>query len=266
MGLFDGIRFPYLSMQQINLDWILEKIKELMGFMPEDGNVGDILMRKSDGASWETPSAVQVDINGLPEDLQIMDNDQLVFYDISQQANRKIKPPNLLDSMCSNGYPLMNGTADAGTSKKPSRYDHVHPTDTSRQAALSGAQMNAVNSGAPANSFSSGKLKVDNGGTGVDNLPDLKQALGIHELYADHFDVQSGVTQDMVAESLTGGYIFVTGASSYSRAVYAYGVTSAGVVSYTALHDSADLVITTDTNKISITNNLSSTIRVLQLW
>ena len=167
MTFWDNIRFPYFNMQELNLDWIMKELKRITGFMPQDGNVGDILTRKSEGAAWEPPEAVNININALPEDTEIGDNDQLIFYDISAQANRKIKPPNLLDSMMSNGTPLMDGTASPGTSKKPARYDHKHPTDTSRQAALSGTQMNAVNSGAPANAFSSSVLKKDAGGTGV---------------------------------------------------------------------------------------------------
>ena len=178
MAFWDNIRFPYFNMQELNLDWIMKELKRIAGFMPQDGNVGDILTRKSEGAAWEPPEAVNININGLPEDTDIGDNDQLIFYDISAQANRKIKPPNLLDSMMSNGTPLMDGTASPGTSKKPARYDHKHPTDTSRQAALSGAQMNAVNSGAPANAFSSGILKMANGGLGADNAADALTNLG----------------------------------------------------------------------------------------
>lgn len=165
MAFWDNIRFPYFNMQELNLDWIMNELKRIAGFMPQDGNVGDILTRKSDGASWEPPEAVNININALPEDTEIGENDQLIFYDISAQANRKIKPPNMLDSMMSNGTPLMDGTASPGTSKKPARYDHKHPTDTSRQAALTGVQMNAVNSGAPANCFDgNGVLKAANGG------------------------------------------------------------------------------------------------------
>lgn len=167
MAFWDNIHFPYFNMQELNLDWIMKELKRIAGFMPQDGNVGDILTRKSDGAAWEPPEAVNININGLPEDTEIGDNDQLIFYDISAQANRKIKPPNLLDSMMSNGTPLMDGTGSAGTSKKPARYDHRHPTDTSRQAALSGAQIAAVNSGAAANSFTNGILDILHGGTGA---------------------------------------------------------------------------------------------------
>lgn len=42
--------------------------------------------------------------------------------------------------------PLMDGTAAVGSSAKYAREDHVHPTDTSRQAALvSGTNIKTVN-------------------------------------------------------------------------------------------------------------------------
>lgn len=47
----------------------------------------------------------------------------------------------------SDAAPQMDGTAAAGSSADYSRADHVHPTDTSRQAALSQAQLDAANSG-----------------------------------------------------------------------------------------------------------------------
>lgn len=178
MAFWDNIRFPYFNFQELNLDWIMSELKRIAGFMPQDGNVGDILTRKSEGAAWEPPEAVNININALPEDTEIGENDQLIFYDISAQANRKIKPPNFLDSMMSNGTPLMDGTASPGTSKKPARYDHKHPTDTSRQAALSGVQMNAVNSGAPENAFTSGGILkfnyggLNDSGAGYCRMPD----------------------------------------------------------------------------------------------
>ena len=147
MAFWNNIKWPYQTMQQLNLDWLLTELKRIAGFMPEDGNVGDVLMKKSEGASWEPPEAIDLNINNLPQDTEMTDTDKLVFYDVSAEANRKIAAPDMLNSMMSNAFPLMDGTASAGTSKKPARYDHRHPTDTSRQAALSTAQLAACNSG-----------------------------------------------------------------------------------------------------------------------
>ena len=147
MAFWDNIKFPYFNSQQLNLDWILTEIKRVMGFVPEDGNAGEVLMKTSTGTAWEEIEAIDVNINNLPQDTEIADTDKLIYYDISASANRKITPPDMLNSMMSNATPLMDGTGSAGTSKKPARYDHRHPTDTSRQAALSGTQLAACNSG-----------------------------------------------------------------------------------------------------------------------
>lgn len=39
-------------MQQLNLDWILSKLKTLLRLVPDDGAVGQILRRTRDGAVW----------------------------------------------------------------------------------------------------------------------------------------------------------------------------------------------------------------------
>lgn len=240
MAFWDNIRFPYFNFQELNLDWIMSELKRIAGFMPQDGNVGDILTRKTDGASWEPPEAVNININALPEDTEIGDNDQLVFYDISAQANRKIKPPNLLDSMMSNGTPLMDGTASAGTSKKPARYDHKHPTDTSRQAALSGTQMNAVNSGAPANAFSSGKLNIANGGTGADTAYQARINLDIPMHIYAHGISNNGSLDIDIADN-EKGIIVCTGVYAAAKLMAIYSCNSSGTISYRCVDTSVDL-------------------------
>lgn len=205
MGMFDNIKFPFLTHQQLNLDWILSEIKRVMGFFPESGEAGTVLMKTEDGTAWEELAAIDININGVPEDTELTDTDKLIFYDVSSSANRKITAPNLLNSMMSNGTPLMDGTASAGTSKKPARYDHKHPTDTSRQAALSGAQMAAVNSRAPANSFTeNGLLTVEHGGTGAATAG--QAATNLRVLSFDK--VVNHVTQntDLNAYSVPGAY------------------------------------------------------------
>lgn len=70
MSLFSGIKWPYATMQQLNLDWILEKVK----------NIENVLS-----------------IKDLSADTDIsLTNDYLVFYDASSDENRKISPANLM--------------------------------------------------------------------------------------------------------------------------------------------------------------------------
>lgn len=164
MSMFDNIKFPFLTHQQLNLDWILAEIKRILRFFPEEGDPGTVLMKTEDGASWEGLPAIDININGVPEDIELTDTDKLIFYDVSSSANRKITAPNLLNSMMSNGTPLMDGTGSAGTSKKPARYDHRHPTDTTR---------------APASYFQNNALKIENGGTGATTAAGAVTALGL---------------------------------------------------------------------------------------
>lgn len=266
MAFWDNIRFPYFNFQELNLDWIMSELKRIAGFMPQDGNVGDILTRKSEGAAWEPPEAVNININALPEDTEIGDNDQLIFYDISAQANRKIKPPNLLDSMMSNGTPLMDGTASPGTSKKPARYDHKHPTDTSRQAALSGAQMNAVNSGAAASSFVNGVLKMANGGLGADNAEDARTNLGL-SLWTARRSVAAGssVVLEFPAKS-NHGFVFVSGNAVNTHGIASVDTYSDGEVANAFVMVAASSIsISYSNNQVTITNNSAAYIYLIYI-
>jgi len=244
--------------------------------MPQDGSAGEILMRTADGAAWEPLEAIDVDIKNLPEDMEITDNDQLIFYDISAQANRKIKPPNLLDSMMSNGSPLMDGTASPGTSKKPARYDHKHPTDTSRQAALSGAQMAAVNSGAAANSFNNGILDIAHGGTGglldiahggTGGLLDIAHG-GTNATTAVQaranigaLDANTVLNWNMPANTnlvlnLSNGarfLLYTASATQASKALYIVNTPNAGgEPTYAAVLDGTSIQLTPDTNTLTL--------------
>lgn len=54
------IKFPYSNMQELNLDWILEKIRDILGFIPADGTPDQVLRRTADGAVWSDESVTSV--------------------------------------------------------------------------------------------------------------------------------------------------------------------------------------------------------------
>ena len=83
------IKFPFFNSQELNLDWIMLKLKEILKFMPLNGNVGDVLQRKADGAAWESISAISMDIHSLSSTTPAT-GDEIPVYDISAQGNRKI--------------------------------------------------------------------------------------------------------------------------------------------------------------------------------
>lgn len=64
MGLFNNIKFPYFTSQQLNLDWLLDKVKHILDFIPDDsGDRGDVLTRTDSGADWKTIGEVFGDTN-----------------------------------------------------------------------------------------------------------------------------------------------------------------------------------------------------------
>lgn len=59
------IKFPYPDMQQLNLDWILSRLKAIMKFLPPGGAVGQILRRTSTGAEWSDEGALEQAVNSV---------------------------------------------------------------------------------------------------------------------------------------------------------------------------------------------------------
>ena len=251
MSLFNGIKWPYSTMQQLNLDWILTELKRVMGFFPEDGNAGEVLMKTEEGTEWEPLEAVDLNINALPEDTELTDTDKLVFYDLSASANRKITAPNLLNSMMSDGTPLMDGTASAGTSKKPARYDHRHPTDTSR---------------APASYFQNNALKISNGGTGATTAMQARLNLDIPvHFYAHPITTNQSLTLNMDAGA---GLIICSGQPDTKKLMIIYHVTEDGTVTLRSINPNDNLTtgpatFVPGTNSVTVSNTTTGS---LLLW
>lgn len=55
-------KLPYSTMQQLNLDWILDRIRR---FLPDNGTKGQVLTRTKDGAAWVDPEAASGSVSSV---------------------------------------------------------------------------------------------------------------------------------------------------------------------------------------------------------
>ena len=91
------IRFPFSSLQQLNLDWIMEQLHKILQFMPLNGVPGDVLQRNSDGAAWMPIAAISLDIHSMDALTDpVAGNDELPIYDNSSQGNFKTTVSDLM--------------------------------------------------------------------------------------------------------------------------------------------------------------------------
>ena len=83
------IKFPFTSMQQFNLDWIMQQLHKMLQFMPMNGVAGDVLQRNVDGAVWMPLTSVSLDIHSMSTIPEVEGADELAIYDNSLQGNYK---------------------------------------------------------------------------------------------------------------------------------------------------------------------------------
>lgn len=107
------IQFPFFTMQQLNLDWILDKLKTILKFVPTDsGNVGDVLQRNADGAAWMPLGGVTMDIDGLPYTSAPDDYDEIPIYNLAYQQNKKTTISDIV-ALASSAVSSVNGQTGA---------------------------------------------------------------------------------------------------------------------------------------------------------
>lgn len=121
-------------MSELSAEWI--KIP--------DGNGGFQKCWIRDSAARNKIATLQTDVSGKQDALSTA---QLNAVNSGITAAKVATYDAISVPTASTASPQMDGTASAGSSSNWSRGDHVHPSDTSKQDALSTAQLNAVNSG-----------------------------------------------------------------------------------------------------------------------
>ena len=102
---------PYHSLQELNLDWILTKVRDMLRFLPDDGTVGQILRRTAHGAEWSNEQgggggAVN-SVNGQTGDVV------LTAGDVGALPDSTVIPENTSDLVNDSGFVDAAGAAAA---------------------------------------------------------------------------------------------------------------------------------------------------------
>ena len=173
------IKFPFTSMQQFNLDWIMEQLHKILQFMPLNGVAGDVLQRTVDGAAWQPISAVSLDIHGLnsttPDGA-----DELPIYDNDLAGNYKVTVQDILDMVPAAPVSSVNGQTGTVVLSIPS--DTSDLTNgagfVDAAGAAAAAPVQSVNGQTGAVIVSGGAVDSVNGKTGTVVLDKTDIGLG----------------------------------------------------------------------------------------
>lgn len=135
-------RFPYTNLNDINLDWIIKKVKALIGLVDEKqdkpdnaGTAGQVLgLDENLNPVWldQTGGGGTTNYNNLLNKPRI---ESVTLSGNKTAAELGLAKITEIPSPASSGTPEMDGTASNGASSHYARADHVHPTDTTRAAA-----------------------------------------------------------------------------------------------------------------------------------
>ena len=114
------IKFPFTSMQQFNLDWIMQQLHKMLQFMPMNGVAGDVLQRNVDGAVWMPLTSVSLDIHSMSTIPEVEGADELAIYDNSLQGNYKGTIADILALVPASPVSSVNGQTGAVVLSIPS--------------------------------------------------------------------------------------------------------------------------------------------------
>lgn len=116
------IEFPFFNMQQLNLDWIIDKIKGMLSFLPDDGTAGQILRRTADGAEWSDETGDSVESVNGKTGVVVLDSNDILMDDNSSVEDAVSDLKSAIETeltgyvpfnLIANSYVATNGTISA---------------------------------------------------------------------------------------------------------------------------------------------------------
>ena len=169
---------PYHTLQELNLDWILTQIKNMLRFIPDDGSVGQILRRTAHGAEWSNEQgggggAVN-SVNGQTGDVVLTASDVGALPDTTPIPTKTSDLNNDSGFITSAQAPVqsVNGQTGTVTLSIPTKTSDLNNDSGFVDAAGAAAaapvqsvngQTGAVSLAIPVNTSGSGYCKMDDG-------------------------------------------------------------------------------------------------------
>ena len=213
------INFPFQNQQQLNLDWIMSKLKTILDFLPVDnGGVGDILQRGEKGAEWQRPSAASMDIIGLATKASPANNDYIPIYDRTASANKKVTITSILSKVV---FPVSSVNSKTGAvtlsasdvGALPSSYT---PTVRSVNNKTGAVSLSASDVGALPASYTPPVTSV-NGQTGEVNIATVNPltVMPIGYVYISTSDTSPQTLFGGTWTKLGGGKVLLSSGGSY---------------------------------------------------
>ena len=211
---------PYHSLQELNLDWILTKVKDMLRFLPDDGSVGQILRRTAHGAEWSNEQggggAVN-SVNGQTGDVV------LTAADVGALPDTTVIPTDTSDLTNTAGFVDAAGAAAAApvqsVNGQTGAVSLTIPTDTSDLTNTAGF-VDAAGAAAAA------PVQSVNGQTGAVVIPTGSASWGTPSLETFPFTPTSdGFLVGYAVASASPAYInFAVGTDLYFRGSSANGL------------------------------------------
>ena len=213
------INFPFQNQQQLNLDWIMSKLKTILDFLPVDnGGVGDILQRGEKGAEWQRPSAVTMDIIGLSTKASPANNDYVPIYDRTASANKKVTITSILSRI---SFPVTSvnsktGAVDLSASDVGALPASYTPPVTSVNGKTGAVSLVASDVGALSDSYTPPVTSV-NGQTGEVNIATVSPltVMPVGYIYMSTSDVSPQTLFGGTWTKLGGGRVLLSSGGSY---------------------------------------------------
>ena len=215
-------KFPYTNLHELNLDWILDKVKTLVANNDEFNEKADYAVETADEAKTIAEQAAQATIaDGSVTTIKLADG-AVTGNKIAQAT-------------------IQTGNLSAGCVTTPKILDDAITTPKIADNAVTNDKI-------------AGTIPISKGGTGGTTADTAKNNLGLEHMNSKYYSVATGASVDVTFDGTSRGCILISGGLSACKDIVLFGCQSSGSTNATRVLNASGINITFDSFKIVIEN------------